>query len=93
MFELYIPDLVVEEFNTFNEADKAEIRRLLGLIAQNPFWDNRTKFSITVNDDDSLPLGTSTIYESGRFTIAYHVMSNDMVWIRGIAPSAQAENA
>lgn len=85
MFDLFFHKPATEFCKALdNEDDQDEVRRLLGILRQDPFWDNITKVEIPVLSDDGDLLGTTSVYVSPRFTIAYHVYGNDLIHIRGI---------
>jgi hypothetical protein len=72
-----------EFFDSLDDDDKAEVRRLLRIIIRNPFWDNRTKFLLPIYALDSV--FADTLYHSERFEIVYHVVGDDTIWVLGIA--------
>jgi hypothetical protein len=54
---------------------------LLDIIARDPFWDHRTKFPLPV-----MPAIIS-LYDSGEFKIAYHILNSAVISIWAIGRS------
>ena len=83
MFELFFYRPATRFLETLEGAELQEVRRLLDIIAMDPFWDNRTKFPFPV------PPPIVSIYESGQFRIVYHVITNTRINIWAIGHSGE----
>jgi hypothetical protein len=82
LFELNLLRPAVRFLESLKEdADRNEVRRLLDIIAVDPFWDQRTKFPFPV------PPAIVSMYRSDRFKIVYHVINSSRinVWAIGFA--------
>jgi hypothetical protein len=83
LFEIFLLGPALRFLESLEGDDQQEVRRLLDIICQDPFWDNRTKFPFPV------PPATATLYESGRFRIVYHVLNNTRINVWGIGRSGE----
>lgn len=83
MFELYLLEPAVRFLESLEGADRDEVRRLLDLIATDPFWDQRTKFPFAV------PPAIVSLYDSGEFKIVYHLVNNSRINVWAIARSGE----
>ena len=81
MFDLFLLPPATRFLESLDPVDREEVRRLLDIIARDPFWDHRTKLPFPV-----LPAIIS-LYDNGEFKIAYHILNSAVISIWAIGRS------